>query len=293
MSYPSYGQFSQYAPRQENCPLHPSSFAIGYCKRCNRPACPECAVQTEVGILCRECHQKNQRAQRRYSAFGGAISGKTAEYPVVWTLMGLNVLIWVLCLFMRAELYNAFAYSPLLGGQIWRLVTAGFLHSGFFHLLFNMLMLFFMGPLLERTMGHWRFACLYLLSAIGGNLFVSLWALIVPSSALVTVVGASGALYGILGAMVVSLRQLNLPSTSLMVLIGINLLYGFLMPNVSWQAHVGGLLFGAITAGGLIWSAKQGKSRGGKVGNYAVTVIIGILIVELALGWFTYQMLPF
>lgn len=294
MNTPQYGQYAQYAPRQERCPRHPDQYAVGYCKRCNRPACGQCAIPTEVSILCRECHRENQRAARSFTTFGSGnsrasggsgIAGTLRTYPVVSALTIINVLMWLIGLATGGQnsLVEPLGYMPLVVvTEPWRLLTAAFLHAGFFHLFFNMIMLAVMGRLLERTMGHGRFTALYLLSAIGGNLFVGIWALIVPSSVWAYTVGASGALYGIMGALLVSMKQLNLPTTSLAVLIGINLIYGLLMPGVSWEAHVGGLGFGALACTAFVWAAKASRKTFGRT-NTRNAVLAGgaVLVVEI------------
>lgn len=293
MNTPQYGQYAQYAPRQERCPRHPDQYAVGYCKRCNRPACGQCAIPTEVSILCRECHRENQRAARSFGLFvtgnsrasaGGGIAGALRTYPVVSALTIINVLMWLIGLATgKNSLVEPLAYMPLVAvTEPWRLFTAAFLHAGFFHLFFNMIMLVVMGRLLERTMGHARFVALYLLSAIGGNLFVGIWALIIQNSMWAYTVGASGALYGIMGALLVSMKQLNLPTTSLVVLIGVNLIYGILMPGVSWEAHVGGLGFGALTCAAFVWAAKSSRKTFGRTNTRnAILAGVAVLVIEI------------
>lgn len=293
---PQFGQYAQYAPRQEQCPLHPESYAVGYCKRCNRPACPACAVQTEVGILCRECYRENQRTARgfggtmRFGGHGGRSTGSrildaARAYPVITAIVAICVLVWVVSLFTGSAVSQWLGYSPIFIAEPWRFITSAFVHSGFIHLLFNMIMLIVMGSLLERTMGRVQFAFLYLFSAIGGNLFIEFWGLLFPSQALSLTVGASGALFGILGAMLVSLRRLNLPTTSLLVLIAINLLYGLIMPGVSWQAHLGGLAFGALACSIYLGAAQASrKTMGRHVTRNLVLATVGIAAIEIVLA---------
>ena len=144
--------------------------------------------------------------------------------------------------------------SPALvaDGDWWRLLAAAFLHGGAVHLVFNLMMLWSLGPALEQSLGSLRFTALYVASAVFGNVAVCL--LYDPRQA---VLGASGAIFGLMGAAV----ALNMRSgrhafafldfegpRRLLGTIAINLVIGFLLPFVSNTAHVGGLLAGfAVT----------------------------------------------
>jgi membrane associated rhomboid family serine protease len=125
------------------------------------------------------------------------------------------------------------------------MVTALFVHSpsSFLHILFNMFSLFLFGPIMERMLGRIRFLVLYLLSGLGGSVAVLLLAPGTP------VVGASGAIFGLLGAFFVVQRRLGGNTTQLLIVIGLNLVVGFLPgTNIAWQAHVGGFIVGAAVA---------------------------------------------
>ena len=137
------------------------------------------------------------------------------------------------------------ARLPWEANEPWRMITYAFVHSpgSLLHIGLNMLSLFLFGPLLERGVGKGRFIALYLVSALGGAVAVLL---LVPGT---SVLGASGAIFGLLGAFFVIQRKLGGNTVQLMVVIGINLVIGFLPgTNISWQAHVGGLLAGAAVA---------------------------------------------
>jgi len=128
-------------------------------------------------------------------------------------------------------------------GQYERLLTAAFLHAGFLHLGSNMLALFIVGAPLERAIGSARFSTIYLTSALGGSLLAL--ALAPPTT---LGVGASGAVFGVFGALAVLRNRIGADVRSIAVLIGINLVISFAVPGISWQAHVGGLVTGAIVA---------------------------------------------
>lgn len=134
-------------------------------------------------------------------------------------------------------------YSPWVPEQPWRLLTALFLHASFLHIALNMFSLYIFGPILERMLGRARFIVLYLLSGYGGSLAVLLIAPGIP------VLGASGALFGLFTAFFIIQRGLGGNGNSLLVLIAINLVIGFVPGlNIAWQAHVGGLVVGAAVA---------------------------------------------
>jgi membrane associated rhomboid family serine protease len=128
-------------------------------------------------------------------------------------------------------------------GQYARLITAAFLHAGLLHLATNMITLYIVGTPLERVLRPARYLTVYLLSALGGSL-LSVWL----SPEFSVGVGASGAIFGLFGALVVLRRQVGAEAGGLAVLIGLNLVISFTVPNISWQAHIGGLVTGALVA---------------------------------------------
>jgi membrane associated rhomboid family serine protease len=129
-------------------------------------------------------------------------------------------------------------------GEYWRLVTAGFLHAGFFHLAFNMLALYILGGLLEPAIGRLRFGLIYFVSLLGG----SFGALLLQPTGFT--VGASGAIFGLMGAAVIVMRSrgINPMESGLGVFLGLNLLITFTIPGISIGGHIGGLLGGGLAA---------------------------------------------
>ncbi|MFZ9284309.1 MAG: rhomboid family intramembrane serine protease [Candidatus Nanopelagicales bacterium] len=130
-----------------------------------------------------------------------------------------------------------------LNGETWRLLTAGFLHASFLHLLFNMYVLWLLGSELEEILGHLKFISLYLIALIGGST-ASYWFSDPASFS----VGASGAVFGLMGAFLVVGSRLRQDVSQIMVLIAINVGIGFVVPGIDWRAHLGGLLSGAAIA---------------------------------------------
>jgi len=166
------------------------------------------------------------------------------------------------------------AYQPRFTEQLpWTMITSAFLHGGILHILFNMYSLFIIGPLLERMLGRGRFIALYLLSAFGGSVAVLLLA---PNGA---VYGASGAIFGLFAAFFVIQRKLGGTNVQLLVIIGLNLVIGFVLPNVSWQAHVGGLVAGAAVA--LVYLRTRRAAQ--KNAQILMVSLVGVALIVLTI----------
>ena len=134
-------------------------------------------------------------------------------------------------------------------------MTSIFIHLSILHLLFNMYSLYVFGPILERLLGHGRYIALFLLSGLGGSVAVLL---IAPGT---PVAGASGAIFGLLGAFFVIQRHLGGNNVQLLIVIGLNLAIGFIVPNIAWQAHVGGLIVGGLVS--LIFVRTRNRQQRG------------------------------
>lgn len=200
----------------------------------------------------------------------------TSGVPVVtYTLIALNVLFYIAQWVSGTAVFEALAYAPFLtAAEPWRMLTSAFLHSqsSILHLLFNMYSLFIFGPIIEHAVGRARFLALYLLAAFGGSVAVLLLA---PGS---VVVGASGAIFGLLGAFFVIQRRLGGNNTGLLILIGLNLVIGFIPGfSISWQAHVGGLVVGAAVAA-VYMATRQRNKRAIQIAS-----VIGIAVVLIAI----------
>lgn len=182
----------------------------------------------------------------------------------MWTLLGLTVAVFALQWLSRtdpqgitADLWYAGLYSSDLAPEPWRMLTYAFVHddAGPTHLALNMVALWMLGRVLEPLLGWWRFLSLYLLSAVGGAVF-ALW----TTHPLQPVVGASGAIYGLFAALFFLARSAGGQVRSIVVLIALNLVFSLLIPGISWQVHVGGLLTGALV--GAVLTAVGGRTRG-------------------------------
>lgn len=282
-------RFGQYAASPVTCPVHPGQAAVAYCRSCNRPTCAACAVQTRDGTLCVECSKK--RAHSR--PWAGVRVGPLRHQPVVtYGLIGSAVVIYLLGL-AWPTMNTWLAFNPLAAYvQPWRFLTVALVHGSFLHLLFNMMMLYFIGVVGEATAGHWRFLGLYVLSTLGGSVGILAWGLVDQHSLLTVTVGASGALYGLLGAVFITQWRSGQDTRSILVLLVVNLAYSFMMSGISWQGHIGGLITGALVAWmylALMRPRPGATPRGRAVQEILATVGVFALLSGLAFG--IYQLL--
>lgn len=232
------------------CYRHPDRQSFVLCQRCLRTICPECQTPLPVGVICPEClaeQQKQHKANvtRMPPRRPRARAAANGTPVVTYTLMGASIFFYLLGLIPGGfgnvvQVWLAFN-GQLAYTQPWRLVTVTLVHASVWHIALNMLALWALGRSLEPLLGRWRFLALYLLSAVGGSV---LTALLAPTT---WVVGASGAVWGLLGAMFVIGRHIGANVTAIAVLLGLNLLITFLPGSgIAWQAHIGGGLVGAL-----------------------------------------------
>ena len=247
------------------CYRHPDREAHIRCVRCNRRICPDCMIDASVGFQCPECvREGNQGVRRARTVFGGRVSDDPGY--VSKALIGLNVLA-----FIAQQVSDTFtlrffdiglARDPVTferigvaDGEVYRLLTSAFLHGGFVHLALNMYALFLFGPPLEAALGRVRFGALYVVSALGGSALSYAFAGPATPS-----LGASGAVFGLLGAFLVVSRRQKRDTSGVLVLLAINFAYGFLVPRIDWRAHLGGLVAGALCALALAYAPRARRS---------------------------------
>jgi membrane associated rhomboid family serine protease len=164
-------------------------------------------------------------------------------------------------------------YPRLVVLEPWTVITSLFAHASVIHLAFNMYSLFALGPALEQALGHRRFAILYFLSGIGGSVGV----LLLNAG---PVLGASGAIFGLLGAYFVIARKMGGSSKQLILVIVLNLAIGFVIPNVAWQAHVGGLIVGSLVA--LVYLQPRSRLHPHRQGQLLAVIAAAVVIAGLA-----------
>jgi membrane associated rhomboid family serine protease len=258
------------------CYRHPDRETGVSCSNCGRPICPECMTTTQVGMRCPECSRERTPVR--------TIRTLESTPQLTYALIALNVLAF-LGEFVSgvSGIGGGLGASPLTAagalngplvaeGEFWRIVTAGFLHSGLVHLLFNMFALWILGQILEPAIGSVRFGVVYFSSLLCG----SFGALLVTPGGFT--VGASGAVFGLMGAAFVIMRArgINPMESGLGVWIGLNLLITFVIPGISIGGHIGGLVGGALA--GLAISQLDARAGGRALGT-AVAVAIGVLAV--------------
>lgn len=268
------------------CYRHPGREAYVRCQRCEQIICPECQVEASVGFLCPGCAggTPDQLAARRRRQ-QRLVSGK-GQSLATQTLIGVNVLAYLLQLLPGSVITALFALTPYyFWFEPWRAFTSGFLHSpgNPLHLVLNMTSLYIFGRVLEPMLGRMRFTILYLLSIFGGSVAV-LWF----SNPVGMTLGASGGIFGLMGAYFVILRRLGNNDQQILVVIAINLGFGFLMPGVSWQAHIGGLAAGALVA----WVLAGNKYFKQKTQAYLGLLAVFTLLVILAYAGLEMNVFP-
>ena len=273
---------------ERTCYRHPDRLTGLSCSECGRPICTECMTMAPVGIRCPEHSGKPQGVQRvtqgvRRASFEGAGA------KVTRVLIGVNVAVYIAELVQGGGVYGVnstiydkgFLYAPYVAqGDWWRLFTAAFLHYGPIHLLLNMLGLYWFGSLLERRLGSGRFLLLYIVSGLAG----SAGALVVsPTSA---TVGASGAIFGILGAGLVLEQQRDYVfGGSAMGVIVANLVLTFAWSgNISVGGHIGGLIGGAAATLALSRFGR-GHAVYGRAGLLGVAGIVAVGIVSIVVAY--------
>ncbi|HWJ83726.1 MAG TPA: rhomboid family intramembrane serine protease [Nocardioides sp.] len=286
-----------------SCYRHPDRETYISCQRCGRPICPDCMRDAAVGFQCPDCVAEGRRETRTgRTAYGGMRPPRPGAVSIA--LIAINAVVWVAILASGrygSRLYEAFAlgsggrcsaggdgYYPnvgdpgicaqiggahwvdgVAGGAWWQLLTSTFTHVEVWHIAFNMLALWVLGPQLEILLGRARFLALYLVSGLAGSVCV-VWLYNDQG----TTVGASGAIFGLMGALLVIGHKAGGDVSGLLGWIGANALLTFLVPNVSWQGHVGGFVGGLVVAAILAYAPRKGRTAVQATGIGAVVVVL-------------------
>ena len=238
-------------------------------------------VPAPVGFQCPECVAGAAARTRQPETPAG---GASIDRPLVtYVLIGINVAVFLAQMAIGvnavAGQYGMWPVGIAVGGEWWRLLTAAFLHGSFLHIAFNMYVLFALGPTLERILGHYRYLTLYVLAAIGGG--VASYAISDPNT---VSVGASGAIFGLMGAILVAGRRLRYDVTQVAVLLGINIVIGFISPGTDWRAHLGGLVTGSLVAAIMVFPSPRHRKAVQVVG---ILVLLGMMAITVT--WRTAQ----
>jgi membrane associated rhomboid family serine protease len=303
-----------------DCYLHPGRPALLRCSRCEQPICADDAIEAPVGYQCRRCAEGGQRVRH--------VRELLPDATVTKALVGVVAVVF-LASSAAPELIQRFGLRPLLLvpggvavfdaissayvpsalaeviGEPWLLVTSGFLHANLMHVGFNAYLLWMLGQMLEPTLGHGRFAALYAAGLAGGGLGVVLlsWLFVATPLAgtglanlfggnpLTPTVGASGAVFGLMGAAVIGLRNrgINPWRTDIGTLVLLNLVITFVIPGISVGGHLGGLL-GGMAAGKLLFVEQERARRAtvltwfAALGMAALAIVLAGLLVNAVTG---------
>lgn len=238
------------------CYRHPDRPAGVRCQRCDRPICPACMNSAAVGFQCPSCFNEGVKSiPRTRTSLGGIQRGN--PQVITMTVLALNVLVFIAVRVGSPQVLNDLVLFPVLvESEPWRLLTSAFTHVQIFHIFSNLFMLWQIGPPLEQMLGRLRFTILYVLSALGGG--VAVWLISAPGSA---TLGASGAVLGLVGALLVVSRARNLDVTWILGYVAVTAVLSFLIPNISWEGHLGGFVTGAAVAWLFLQDTKRRHNK--------------------------------
>lgn len=271
------------------CYRHPGRESYIRCQRCDRTICPDCMRDAAVGFQCPDCVAEGRQATRSgRTAYGGLRPTNAGLTSLV--LIGINVAVWIavlatggqngwlfhwLSLHARglctaeggyyrgvgteqicSQIGGASWVPGVADGAYWQLLTSAFTHAQPWHIGFNMLALYVLGPQLELAIGRVRFVALYLLSTLTGSALVY-WL----AGEYTTTMGASGAVFGLMGALLVVVHKVGGDYRTVLTWVAINFVFTVVFHGtISWQGHLGGFVGGAAVAGVLVY-APRGPRR--------------------------------
>ncbi len=261
------------------CYRHPDRETGVSCSSCGRPICPDCMTPTPVGMRCPECARQRTRVVRNPTGNPGQFSA----FPATIALIAINAVVYLIevaggsggvgALTTQRIFDMGGLWGPAVAnGDWWRLITNGFVHVSLLHVGFNMLLLFFLGRLLEPALGTPRFVALYFASLLAGSFGVML---IDPNA---VSAGASGAVFGLAGATFVIARGRGIDALAAEIgfLIVFNLVFTFAASNISVGAHVGGLIGGTICAIAIVAGERGAYGRNRFVVEMALMIAIAV-----------------
>ena len=257
-----------------HCYRHPDRETWIRCTRCEQPICPDCMVDAAVGFQCPDCVRASGRTVREGRTVSG---GRVHRDPALVTkvLVVINVVLFVVQWATDDRLYQEFAmwgFGVALNGEWYRLLTSAFLHASLTHLALNMLALWMAGAAVESRLGRWRYLTVYLVSALAGSAL----SYAVDSANQVSV-GASGAVFGVFGALAVLAYRLRFDIRGIVGIIALNFVIGFLPAfNINWRAHLGGLVAGAVLTAVMVFTPQRSRTL--------ATVVAAVLVVAACAG---------
>lgn len=223
------------------------------------------------------------REAQRTAPVGRTVLGapvRTGRPVVTLTIIALCAISYLLQMVVgQGEWIQRWAFAPFIGeSEPWRFVTGALLHANTLHILMNLYALWIVGPYLERLLGRWRYTALFLLSAIGGNVAVLLFADPAARPWITATVGASGAVFGLFGAALLTLRKTGQDPRGMLVIIALNFVIGFVVPSISWQGHLGGLITGTILGAAYVFAPAEHR----RIVGVGATALVAVVLVLLA-----------
>jgi membrane associated rhomboid family serine protease len=271
------------------CYRHPSRETGVSCSSCGRPICPDCMTPTPVGMRCPECARDRTKVKTvRSGSRAGSIPSLTQ------ILIAINVIVFIGetatgtplggatstadgTLFDKGALFGPFISSA--PHQYYRLLTAGFLHDGLLHILFNMVFLYFMGAMLEPAIGKLNFGLVYFVTLLTGSFGALLFEPQVPT------VGASTACFGVLGALIVVAyyRGISIWQSGLGITLLINIVFSLSISGISIGGHLGGVVGGAICGWLIVQLAERRRMQGLAVAA-CLLVAAASVVAAIAVG---------
>ena len=258
------------------CYRHPDRETRLSCSECGRPICGACAIDAAVGQKCPQCVAAAGR-QRTIDARAAIGRSPRSLPPVTMGIIAVTVAGFVLA---RGGLYEALVQdsAAVAAGEWWRIFSAALLHAGIAHILFNMYALYVLGPQVERSVGSGPFLALYVASAGMGGVFAQFF-----TDGPFLAVGASGAVFGLFGFWLdLAFRQRRTSYGRALLgqfgfLLLINAALPLLIPNIAWQAHLGGLITGFLL--GEAWA----RIRGSRAEQLRVAVAASVVVASILL----------
>lgn len=252
------------------CYGHPKTPTKLRCSRCERPICGRCAIPASVGQHCPECVAEARKSAPKVR------SASTANTPALVAIIGVTVLSFLAQQVIGSDYVQRLASIPFLIalGEWWRLFTPVLVHAGFLHVAMNMFVLYIYGQNAEEAFGSMRFVAIYVVSALTGSAFSY------GFGGLNSSVGASGAVFGVVGALIVYLYNRRSSQfiaqhlRGMLTFLALNAVIGFALPNIDIMAHLGGLV------GGLLLGFGFDRSRGAaKATSPVVLQVVTVLVV--------------
>jgi membrane associated rhomboid family serine protease len=280
-----------------HCYRHPNREAMVRCTRCDRPICPDCMREASVGFHCPDDVARQAKTVRSPRTTVGARLAQSPPYVTIGlVLANVAVYLWTgtragaslrnpQTPISRDALFYKWQLTPLevKGGHYYELITSAFLHASPLHIASNMLALAFIGPAVEQVLGRWRFAAVYVLSALGGSAAIYAF-----GDTLTPTVGASGAIFGLFGGCLVLYRRLGIDLQYLIGIVALNFIVTFSVHGISKLGHIGGFVTGLVAGlaiGGLPATRSRVATRVQLAGLGGVALVLLLIVVVRTASW--------